>query len=109
MKQDARVLECFKKCLKLADVCWNAHATNNHLKLYVAILNKFLYFLTQDDFKGIQIADIQKCIDIINSKKKGLESEPHAQELQTYWHSTSEFIEFKKKINPKFESINLQW
>jgi len=106
-KQAPRVLECFKKCLKLADVCWNAHATNNHLKLYVAILNKFLYFLEKDEFSGIQIADIQKCIDIIKSKQAGLQHEAHAAELQTYWHSTVEFVEFKKKTNPKFEPINV--
>jgi len=100
-------LECFKKCLKLADVCWNAHATNNHLKLYVAVLNKFLYFLNIDEFKGINIADIQKCIDIIKSKKSALESDAHAQELQTYWQSTCEFLEFKRKSNSKFESINI--
>jgi len=106
-KQAPSVLECFKKCLKLADVCWHAHATNNHLKLYVAILNKFLYFLEKDEFSGIQIADIQKCIDIIKSKQAGLQHEAHSAELQTYWHSTVEFVEFKKKTNPKFEPINV--
>jgi vacuolar protein sorting-associated protein 35 len=104
-KNEQKVVECFKKVLKLADVCWSAHATNNHLKLYVAILNKFLYFLNIEDFKGIQIADIQKCIDIIKSKKGTLEKEVHAQELQTYWLATCEYIEFKKKTNHKFESI----
>jgi len=77
------------------------------LKLFVAILNKFLYFLEKEDFQGIQIADIQKCIDIIKSKQAGLQHEAHAQELQIYWNSTIEFIEFKKKTNPKFEPINV--
>jgi len=106
-KSDAKVIECFKKVLKLADVCWNAHATNHHLRLYIAILNKFLYFLNIEEFKGIQIPDIQKCIDIIKSKKGGLEHEVNAAELQTYWQATCEFIEFKKKLNPKFEPITL--
>jgi len=106
-KSKEKVLECFKKCKKLADVCWNAHATNNHLKLYVAILNKFLYFLNQDEFTGIKTEDIQACIDIIKSKKGNHENDPHAQELQTYWAQTVDYIEKKKQTNPKYEAINI--
>jgi len=106
-KSEQKVIDCFKKVLKLADVCWTAHQTNHHLKLYIAILNKFVYFLSIEEFKGIQIADIQKCIDIIKSKKGSLEKDASAEELQVYWQNTCNFIEFKKQTNPRFEPINI--
>lgn len=46
-------MECFKKVLKLAEVVNSSQLTNKNIGLYVAILNKFIYFLEQDSFDAV--------------------------------------------------------
>lgn len=106
-KSEQKVLECFKKCLKIADVCWNSHQNNHHLTLFVAILNKFLQFLNIESFQSIKMEDVQKCIDFVKSKREGLAKEPNAEELRTYWEQTVRYIEFKRNTNPRYQSLKL--
>ena len=42
-RNEQRIFECFKRCLKLAGISFKSHAKN--LVLYIHILNKFLYYL----------------------------------------------------------------
>ena len=46
-------MDCFKKVLKLADVLMNNQPDPAILKIYIEILNKFLYFLEEEDFTSV--------------------------------------------------------
>ena len=46
-------MECFKKVLRLAEIVNNAQLNNENLKLYVSILNKFVYFIEKEGFTAV--------------------------------------------------------
>lgn len=48
-------MDCFKRALKITDANFNAHPNEKNFKLYVAILNKFLYFFIREDFESVRI------------------------------------------------------
>lgn len=52
-KAENRVLECFKRCLKIAETCLKQNARNVYL--YIHILNKFFYFWNE---MNIDLRDI---------------------------------------------------
>lgn len=47
---EQRVMDCFKKVLKIADAFVAFQPDAKSLKIYVAILNKFIYFLENPNF-----------------------------------------------------------
>ena len=52
-KNETRVMECFKKALKITDAQFNANPNAKHFHLYLAILNKFLFYFEHDDFTSV--------------------------------------------------------
>lgn len=46
-------MECFKKALKSTEAIFNAHPNEKNFTLYVAILNKFLYYFGKDEFQAV--------------------------------------------------------
>ena len=47
-------MECFKKALKSTDAIFNTHPNEKNFTLYVAILNKFLYYFSRGDFQAVR-------------------------------------------------------
>ncbi len=47
-------MECFKKALKSTEAIFNAHPNEKNFTLYVAILNKFLYYFSKDEFQAVK-------------------------------------------------------
>lgn len=57
-------MECFKKVLKLAEVVNSSQPTNKNIGLYVAILNKFIYFLEDDSFDAV-LPELQSVVSLL--------------------------------------------
>ena len=108
-------MECFKKALKSTEAIFNAHPNEKNFTLYVAILNKFLYYFDKAEFQAViiflmreinltkQIAadDVQKCMEAVKGKLEKLNEKD-----DSYLRNTLAYIEFKKLENPKFQSLN---
>lgn len=99
-KNETRVMECFKKALKITDANFTAHPNEKNFKLYVAILNKFLYYFAKDDFQSIGAEDIQKCLGVIKTKIEKLKDKN-----DPYLRNTIEYIDLMKKTNARFQDI----
>lgn len=50
-------MECFKRALKITDANFNTKPDEKNFKLYVSILNKFLYFFNDDNFHAVILSD----------------------------------------------------
>lgn len=46
-------MECFKKALKITDANFTARPDEKNFKLYVSILNKFLYYFANPEFQSV--------------------------------------------------------
>jgi len=47
-------MECFKKALKITDAGFSSKPDGKNFHLYVAILNKFLYYFGLPNFGGVK-------------------------------------------------------
>lgn len=105
LKNEDRLLECMKKCIKTAEICYTSNKT--YISLFISILNKFLYFFCQNVEK-IQIKEIQDCINNIKKKFADFpqETENFAQ-IKTYWKNTIDYISSKMKENKRLEGLDL--
>jgi len=102
-RSEQRVMECFKKALKITDANFNSHPDAKNFHLYIAILNKFIYYLSQEDFTSIKTDDVNKCIEIIKTK---LEKVPDQKENH-YLVNTFNYINAKKGEDSKFEGLSI--
>jgi len=100
-RNEHRVMECFKKALKSTEAIFNAHPNEKNFTLYVAILNKFLYYFAKDEFQAISADDVQKCMEAVRGKLEKLNEKD-----DSYLRNTLAYIEAKKLENPKFQSLN---
>jgi len=100
-RNEHRVMECFKKALKSTEAIFNAHPNEKNFTLYVAILNKFLYYFGKDEFQAIGSDDVQKCMEAVKGKLEKLNEKD-----DSYLRNTLAYIEFKKAENAKFQSLN---
>lgn len=102
---EGRVMECFKKALKITDASFGSHPTSHHFHLYIAILNKFLYYFNIDSFQSIKADDVNKCIQVLREKQDKVNDKVPATTI--YLKNTLDFINHKKSENPKFQEISI--
>ena len=57
-------MDCFKKVLKLAEAAVSAQPDANSFKIYLLLLNKFLYFLQAENFNAVRDIDSFKFFTI---------------------------------------------
>lgn len=100
---EVRVMECFKKALKITDASFGSHPNSHHFHLYVAILNKFLYYYNMDSFQSIKADDVNKCIQVLKEKQEKVTDKVPA--TQAYLKNTFDFIQRKKLENVRFQEI----
>lgn len=99
-RNENRIMECFKKALKSTDAIFNTHPNEKNFTLYVAILNKFLYYFSRGDFQSIGTDDVQRCLDVVKSKLEKLKDNE-----DPYLKNTLNYIELKKKEDQRFQGL----
>eukprot|EP01017_Pseudomicrothorax_dubius_P043841 TRINITY_DN7360_c0_g3_i4.p1 TRINITY_DN7360_c0_g3~~TRINITY_DN7360_c0_g3_i4.p1 ORF type:complete len:233 (-),score=97.46 TRINITY_DN7360_c0_g3_i4:538-1236(-) len=92
---EAKMFNCFKKCLQTAEVSVNSNIRN--LLLYVHILNKFLYFLARGQ-GNLKPDDLQYCVKLIQEKLIIAEKEKpdNLDLIKKYFSNTKSYLQAKK-------------
>ena len=105
-------MECFKKALKITDASFSSKPNKENFHLYIAILNKFLYYFNHDDFQAvrrelllflmfqIKADDVNKCIEVIKQKLGSIPEKDHP-----YLNNTFEYILCRQKESEKYQAI----
>ena len=94
-----KVLDCFKKATRFAKF---AMTNPTHLFLYVDILNKYIYFIENDnndtfitvDYIEETIEDIKNHLETIKSENKDIE---YLTPIEEYFNRTIEIIKKRKE------------
>lgn len=102
-QNEQRIMDAFKKALKITDASFGTQPTAKHFHLYLAILNKFLYYFAQEHIQTIRSDDVNKCISLVKEKY----AKVNEKFDESYMKGTWEYINNRKKEMAKFQEINI--
>eukprot|EP00922_Rhytidocystis_sp_ex-Travisia-forbesii_P033686 GHVS01050021.1.p1 GENE.GHVS01050021.1~~GHVS01050021.1.p1 ORF type:complete len:588 (-),score=73.25 GHVS01050021.1:224-1894(-) len=104
-RDSRRVLECLKKCLKIADVAVQSSTT--HVSLFAEILDKYVYYFQQDN-QEVTLEFIQNLVSLCAEHMRYADSDV-CEEARRNFCNTLTYIRGKieKDADSKFQGLRL--
>eukprot|EP00922_Rhytidocystis_sp_ex-Travisia-forbesii_P033689 GHVS01050024.1.p1 GENE.GHVS01050024.1~~GHVS01050024.1.p1 ORF type:complete len:369 (-),score=53.96 GHVS01050024.1:270-1376(-) len=105
-RDSRRVLECLKKCLKIADVAVQSSTT--HVSLFAEILDKYVYYFQQDNHE-VTLEFIQNLVSLCAEHMRYADSDV-CEEARRNFCNTVTYIRSKieKDAHSKFQGLRLE-
>jgi len=103
-KDDKRVLEAFRKGLKVADTYLDSAVKIN---LFVEILNECLYYF-ENNCESITVAYLSGLIALIDTKSGDMDTSDESFRIKQEYHNTLHFIRNKMETDARYRDIEIK-
>jgi len=103
-KDDKRVLEAFRKGLKVADTYLDSGVKIN---LFVEILNECLYYF-ENNCESITVAYLSGLIALIDTKSGDMDTSDESFRIKQEYHNTLNFIRNKMESDARYRDIEIK-
>jgi len=103
-KDDKRVLEAFRKGLKVADTYLDSSIKIN---LFVEILNECLYYF-ENNCESITVAYLSGLIALIDTKSADMDASDESFRIKQEYNNTLNFIRSKMESDPRYREIEIK-
>eukprot|EP01117_Protostelium_nocturnum_P004958 TRINITY_DN1795_c0_g1_i1.p1 TRINITY_DN1795_c0_g1~~TRINITY_DN1795_c0_g1_i1.p1 ORF type:complete len:786 (+),score=276.23 TRINITY_DN1795_c0_g1_i1:83-2440(+) len=103
-KDDKRVLEVFRKALKVADGCLDSSVK---ISLFVEILNECLYYF-ENHCESITVAYLSGLIALIDTKSADMDTSEEAARIKSEYQNTLAFIRSKMENDARYREIEIK-